>query len=191
MSKRSKDYFETPLPYPQATDLSAPIEEHVLNEVRLRITKRPNGSYSYAQDFQYCISKADQHSAHLTDINVLMERYKPDELAQYIAARNQHRTEIINHDFTAEPSLQEAKNQLYELTQAFNALPNEIRSQFSNTLDFLKFIDNPQNKAQLEKMGLIDPKAQTFELNKSTEISKSPAATRTTTQEEDTNAKAK
>lgn len=177
--------------YETELDLSAPIEEHTLNDVRLIIKKRPNGSYSYAQDFQYCISKTDQHSAHMTDVNVLMERYKPDELAQYIAAKNQHRTEIINHDFTAEPSLQDAKNQLYELTQAFQALPPEIKSQFSSTLDFLKFIDNPHNKSQLEKLGLIDPKTQTFELNKSTEIPKSPDVTRTTTQEEATNTKAK
>lgn len=167
----------------QLIDLSAPISEHPLNEIRLIVKKRPNGSYSYCQDFQYCISKTDQHSSYMTDINYLMEKYKPDELAQYIAARNSHRVEITNHDFTIEPSLQDAKNELYNLKKDFEALPPEIKSQFQSTLDFMKFIDDPRNHSQMVRMGLIEPKK--------TETPQSPAATRTTTQEEDTNAKVK
>lgn len=51
-------------------------------------TRRPNGTLRMQQDFRYCPTMAEQHTAHLTNINYLMERYKPDELAAYLAARN-------------------------------------------------------------------------------------------------------
>lgn len=125
-----------------------------LNEIITTYTTRKNGTLRIQHDFSNCPTMAEQHTAHLSDINYLMSKYKPDELAAYIAARSQHRQEILNHDFASEPNLQDAKNVIYQSKQAFEALPEEIRQNFRNHLEFLKFIDNPANKAKFIKLGL-------------------------------------
>lgn len=125
------------------------------NEVIVKTTIRPNGTLRIQQDFSNCPSLAEQHTAHLTDINYLIERYKPDELAAYIAVRNQYRAEIIGHNFSNEPSLQDAKNVVYQSRQCFDSLSDELKGQFKNHVEFLKFLDNPNNANKLIKFGVI------------------------------------
>lgn len=79
------------------------VKQGKLNEVIIVRTTRPDGSIREQQDFEFCPSMAEQHTAHLTDINYLIEKYKPDELAAYLAARTQYRQEIVGHDFSQEP----------------------------------------------------------------------------------------
>lgn len=129
-----------------------------LNEVIITETRRPNGTIRRQQDFEFCPSMAEQHTGHLTDLNYLIEKHTPDELAAYISARSQFRQEIIGHDFSQEPSLQEARNIVYQSKQAFEALPDDVKNNFKNHLEFVKFIDNPANAEKLVKMGLITPK---------------------------------
>lgn len=126
-----------------------------LNEVIYHSEHRPDGTVSHALDFSNCPSMAEQHTAHLTDINYLMEKYQPDELAAYLAARNQYRQEILGHDFSSEPSLQDAKNSVLALRTAYENLKPELRNQFKNHVEFLKYIDNPANKEKLIKLGLL------------------------------------
>lgn len=128
----------------------------LLNKVIIKTTKRKNGSVRIQQDFTNCPTKTEQHAAHLTDINYLIERYKPDELAAYIAARNSNRQEIIGHDFSQEPSLQDAKNVIYASQQAFEQLPQSLKNQFTNHVEFLKYLDNPRNQETLVKLGVLD-----------------------------------
>lgn len=135
-----------------------PIKAGVLNEVIVTQSRRPNGTLRETLDFDFCPSMAEQHTGHLTDINYLMERYKPDELAAYIAARAQYKQEIIGHDFAQEPDMQGAKNIIYESRQAFENLPEDIRNNFKSHLEFLKFIDNPQNVEKMVKMGILTKK---------------------------------
>lgn len=134
------------------------ITEGKLNEVITKTTKRSNGTLRVQHFYDYCPTMAEQHTAHLSDINYLIERHKPDELAAYIAARNTHRQEILNHDFSREPSLQDAKNIVYQSRKAFEELPEETRSQFKNHVEFLKFIDNPANADKMIKLGLLTPR---------------------------------
>lgn len=133
------------------------IAEGKLNEVIVTETKRPNGSVRIQQDFSFCPTMAEQHTAHLSDLNYLIAKYKPDELAAYMAAREQYRREIIGHDFSVEPNLQEAKNITYYMKKNFEALPEEIKQQFKNHVEFLKFIDNPANQEKMIKLGLLKP----------------------------------
>lgn len=126
-----------------------------LNEVIIREEKRPDGSLRYALDYSNCPTLTEQHTAHLSDLNYLMEKYKPDELAAYLAARNQYRMEILGHDFAAEPSLQDAKNTLYEIKQIFESLPADVKAQFQSPFQFMKFIDNEKNKETLVRLGLV------------------------------------
>lgn len=129
-----------------------------LNKVIVVETKRKNGTIRLQQDFRYCPTMAEQHTAHLSDINYLMKTFQPDELAAYIAARKSHRQEVIGHDFSVEPNLQEGKNAVYRLQTAFQNLPENIRNQFKNHVEFLKFIDNPANQQKMLDMGLLTKK---------------------------------
>lgn len=133
------------------------VEEGKLNELIIKETRRPDGSLRLQYDYSFCTSRTDVHSAHLTDLNYLIEKYKPDELAQYIAARSQYRAEILGHDFSQEPNLQDAKNLIYRSRQEFEALPDDIRMHFRSHLDFLKFMENPANKEKAIKIGLLSP----------------------------------
>lgn len=126
-----------------------------LNQVLIKETLRSNGSRRIQQDFSNCPTLAEQHTAHLTNINYLISKYKPDELQAYINARDQHRKEIVGHDFSQEPDLQGAKNIIYQSKQAFEALPDETKQQFRSHLEFLKFIDNPANAEKMLKLGIL------------------------------------
>lgn len=134
------------------------ITEGKLNEVIIRTTRRADGSLRIQQDFSNCPTMAEQHTAHLTNLNYLIAKYKPDELAAYMAAREQYRKEIVGHDFSQEPSLQDAKNVVYRSKQEFEKLPDDIKYQFKNHLEFLKFIDNPANAEKMIKLGILTPR---------------------------------
>ena len=146
MSKQKQTDFETGL-----------ISSHKLNEMILHESKRADGSTRIQYDFTYCPSLTEQHQAHMTDLNFLIEKYKPDELAAYIAARSSYRAEILGHDFSQEPSLQDAKQIVYDAKKIFENLDPDVRSQFRSTLDFIKFIDNPANAEKMLKLGLLTP----------------------------------
>lgn len=133
-------------------------EDMALNKIITTREIRENGSLRIRHSYENCPTMAEQHSAHLTDLNYLIAKHTPDELAAYIAAKNIRRTEIIGHDFSTEPSLQEAKNIIYKSQQAYAALPKEIRESFKSHLEFLKFIDNPANAEKMVKLGLLTKK---------------------------------
>lgn len=124
----------------------------------IKETRRADGSLDVSYHFDYCPSMAEQHTAHLSDINWLIKKYQPDELAAYIASKNAHRMEIKGHDFSHEPNLQEGMNEAYRLKQEFLKLPDNIKNQFQNHVEFLKFIDNPINQDKLVNMGLLTRK---------------------------------
>lgn len=131
------------------------VSEGTLNEIKTITSVRKNKTTRIQQCFEFCPSLTEQHSAKDTDLNYLIQKYQPDQLAAYMAARNQQRQEIIGHDFSQEPSLQEAKNELYRIKQAFEEIPEDIKRQFSSPTEFLKFIDNPLNAEKMVKMGLL------------------------------------
>lgn len=130
------------------------IAEGKLNEVIVKRTTRPNGTLRIQHDYSFCPTMAEQHTAYLTDINYLMKKYQPDELAQFIAARA-HRPEIIGHDFSVEPDLQNAKNIVYNARQMYFNLPEDVQRNFKNPLEFIKFIDNPANAEKMIQLGLV------------------------------------
>lgn len=134
------------------------ISAEALNKVIIRETRRANGSLRIQQDFSNCPSLAEQHTAHLTDVNWLMEKFQPDELVAYMAARNQYRKEIVGHDFSQEPDMQQAKNIVYQSRKEFDSLPDDVKFQFKNHVEFLKFIDNSANAEKMLKLGLLTPR---------------------------------
>lgn len=131
------------------------VEEASLNEVLEIHTTRANGTTRIQLDFQYCPTMAEQHTAHLTDINYLMETYQPDELAAYLAARNSHRQAIEGWDFSQEPDSTTAFNMVSNLKKAYDELSDDVKMHFKNHVEFLKFIDNPANAEKMIKLGLM------------------------------------
>lgn len=134
------------------------ISEGKLNEIIEKTRIRENGSLEISWDYSNCPTLTEQHTAHLSDLNYLIEKFKPDELSAYLAARSQYRHEILGHDFSIEPNYQEAQNMIYASKKAFLDLPDDIRTHFKNHLEFLKFIDNPDNKEKMIKMGILKEK---------------------------------
>lgn len=150
------------------------VKEPKMNQPLYKYTRRKDGSLRIQQDFSYSPTLAEQHTAHLTDINYLVKKYKPDELQAYLAQRDQYRQEIVGHDFTREPSLQDAKNIVYRSQQTFEGLPEEIKSSFRNHVEFLKFIDNPNNADKLIKVGWIT-KQQLADLQSLDKVTATPS----------------
>ncbi len=136
-------------------ELTAKDRAYIMENAVIKVTIRPDGSRREQQDFSACPTLAEQHTAHLTDLNYLISKYKPDELAAYIAARNVHRREILGHDFSQELSMQEAQNVVYRSRQAFEDLPEDIKSKFKNHVEFIKFIDNPANVDKMIQLGIL------------------------------------
>lgn len=126
-----------------------------LNTVIEEISIRPNRTTRIRQNFDACPSMAEQHTAHLSDINHLVEKYKPDELAAYLAAKAQYKQEIVGHDFSQEPDLQQARNEVYRLKENFKSLPEEVQANFRSHVEFMKFIDNPANAEKMLKLGIL------------------------------------
>lgn len=147
----------------------------VLNKVVVNESIRANGSLRIQQDFSNCPTMAEQHTAHLTNLNYLIDRYKPDELGAYLAARSQYRQEIVGHNFASEPSMQEAKNIAYRSRSAFEALPDNLKNQFKSHLEFLKFADIPSNAQKLIDLQILTPKQLQSILISDSQISLSPS----------------
>lgn len=157
------------------------VKKDMLNVVLEKVTVRPNGTVRIQQDFSNCPTMAEQHTAHLTNLNYLISKYKPDELAAYMAARESYRREIIGHDFSQEESLQDSKNHVYVLRTMFEELPDKIKTNFKNAVEFYKFIDNPANQEKMIELGLLSKK----------EVTKLTTDPTTTTQEKETGKESK
>lgn len=132
----------------------SPVNKVIVNETIRKETGRRRISFDYSN----CIDQVDHTQARDTDLNYLVKKFTPYQLGQYIAARSQSRKEIIGHDFSREPDLQSAKNEVYRLEQAFRKLPEEVQNKFKNSYEFLKFIDNPANAEQMVKLNLLTKK---------------------------------
>lgn len=130
------------------------IKDTQIDKIIEVITERPNGRIRIQKDYSQCISKTEQHNKDTNDLNVLIKKFKPDQLASYMMARNQKRREITGHDFSQEPDLQSAKNEMYLIQKEFDALPMALKVEFQTPLNFIKFKDNPKNAEVLKQLGI-------------------------------------
>lgn len=131
------------------------IDTSLFNKIIVIEKRRPDGTLEISQDFQNCPSMAEQDTGHLSDVNYLVNTYQPDQLDAYLAHRASLRPAITGHDFSKEPDLTHAKNIAYNLKKSFDELDEDIKINFKNHVEFLKFIDNPQNAEKMLKLGLM------------------------------------
>lgn len=137
--------------------------EEVISEGKLNVMKVQTSDHMYGNrkrrrivfNYEDCVSQTEQQGRYDSDINYLVKKFQPDELAAYIAARNRHRQEIYGHDFSQEPSLQEAKNKILAMQKEYEKLPDELKRQFPHYVDFLKFLDSEKNVETFERLGLL------------------------------------
>lgn len=119
-------------------------ETKKFNEVLIKEERRPDGTLKVSFDYSNCPSQAEQGTAHLTDVNYLMETYTPDEFAQYIAMKSHQKQPLPNRDYSTELSYQDSLNVVYQIRQMHENLPDDVRNYFKTPLDLMKFIDNPK-----------------------------------------------
>lgn len=122
------------------------------------------GEYRIQQDFSEVPSLADQSQRDENNVALMVQKYAPDELAQYLALKNANRQPIENHDFSEEPELMYAMNSAIAIQQQFDELPKTLRDFFHNKpAEFLKFCENPKNRAQVEAWGLAKKSPEMIE----------------------------
>lgn len=120
--------------------------------------KKPDGKLKVLIDASDCISLTDTTGVEEADINKLVEKYSPNELANFLAQRSMAKPLITGRDLSQEPGRMETMNEVYRLQSLFNELSSEVHAHFKTVTQFLKFADDPKNVDQLIRLGLVTKK---------------------------------
>jgi phage internal scaffolding protein len=96
-------------------------------------------------------TRAQQHHKDECDINVIVKRFG------ITGKMPVNQSEARYGDFTAAEDYHTALNRIIEAEDDFMALPAEIRTQFDNNpANLIGFLNDPANKSEAEKLGLIN-----------------------------------
>lgn len=120
----------------------------------------PKFRTAYDRDFVEGItfdepSMAQQHFKDECDVNNILRKYESTGLVTHVA----NGTPSYG-DFSSVLEFQQAQNILIEAQDAFEALPASLRKRFDNDpAVMLEFIENPDNREEAEKLGLVAKKA--------------------------------
>lgn len=95
---------------------------------------------------------AQQHFKDECDVNNILRKYEATGLVTHVA----NGTPSYG-DFSSVLEFQQAQNILIEAQDAFYALPASLRKRFDNDpAVMLEFIENPDNREEAEKLGLLN-----------------------------------
>lgn len=101
-------------------------------------------------DFSDSPSLTEQAHKDEVSIHHIMKRYKKTGVIQHV---NQY--EGTYGDFTDAPGYTEAQNIIASANSMFETVPSHIRTEFGNDPgQFLKFMQNPDNRDEIEAYGL-------------------------------------
>ena len=96
-------------------------------------------------------SATEQAHARETDINVIMDRAKQTGVLPQGTGPS-----AFYGDLTDMPTYLEAQIIVANANQAFAEMPSELRDRFNNDPSkLLAFMDNPDNAAEAERLGLV------------------------------------
>ena len=96
------------------------------------------------------VDPVDQSQVHLTDLNYLLENARKQGLLNHAIAYTDKYDDIPAVDY------QEALNIVVQAEQMFEHLPSSARNRFKgDPRQFLTFVQDPNNAAELQKMGLL------------------------------------
>jgi phage internal scaffolding protein len=95
-------------------------------------------------------SLTEQAHRNETNINYILEDYRKTGLLKHAKDYEGKYDDVSVQDF------QDAMFLVKRASDMFNDLPNDIRQRFGNDPgQFIQFTQNPENKAEMEKMGII------------------------------------
>lgn len=95
---------------------------------------------------------SQQHFKDECDVNTILRKYETTGLLTHVA----NGTPSYG-DFSSVLEFQQAQNILIEAQDAFDALPASLRKRFDNDpAVMLEFIENPDNREEAEKLGLVN-----------------------------------
>lgn len=135
------------------------VTDKILSQTRSRVSKfrTPYDNHDNATPGIDCGPGLTKQSfSEECDINNIMRRFEETgQLPEMI------RTDPQYGEFADMPSFQEAQNIVIRSQEQFSALPAKVRSKFQNDPAlFLDYVNNPENQAELIKMGLATERAK-------------------------------
>lgn len=105
---------------------------------------------NYSLSFPENSKVTKQSFAAECDINTIMARYQSTGQMPVLNDRAPQYLDMPGYDF------QEAMNLVLDAQALFADLPSALRSRFGNDpAQFLDFTSNPQNRAELQSLGLL------------------------------------
>ena len=115
----------------------------------------------------------EQHHKVSCDIKSIIRQYDRTGLIQ-----NVNKAQAFYGDFTAVNEFQESLNLVKAAQDHFMSLPSDLRRRFDNDPGkYLEFVSNPDNRDEMEKLGMIEPKAPSNQPEVKKTDSDAPAAT--------------
>jgi len=100
-------------------------------------------------------SLAQQHYKDETDINNILRQFNITGLLPQSPLSPRY------GDFTGIGDYQSALNAVIAAEDGFMALPADLRTRFNNDpAQLIDFLSNDENRAEAEKLGLVDPKIE-------------------------------
>jgi len=86
------------------------------------------------------------------DINQIMAKFQKTGVLTHAKSQEAEYGDIPSVDF------QEAMNIVIQSREMFAELPSSVRKRFNNSAqNYLEFLENPDNKEEMRKMGLLKP----------------------------------
>lgn len=93
-------------------------------------------------------NKVDQSYKDLTTVKNLVARTEAKGLLRANVQFEGELDDFPNYDFM------EAQTMMAKATQAYDAMPDKVRSRFKNAAEFMQFANDPTNAPEMIKMGL-------------------------------------
>lgn len=111
-------------------------------------------------------SKTLQEFKNDCDINVIMEKIKCGiDPTPASVMRGSMKRQPMYGDFTMFGDFSAMQNKILQAQDMFAALPAQIRAKFGdNPASLIEFVNNPENREECEKLGLLVPSKQASEI---------------------------
>lgn len=87
------------------------------------------------------------------DVNEIIKKYDKQGLIIHVSKIEAKYGDLTGNDF------KEMQDKVTNAISMFNELPSKIRNRFDNhPAELLRFMENPENRKEAERLGLIDPR---------------------------------
>lgn len=97
---------------------------------------------------------AKQSEKDSCDVNLIVARHSQTGLLEHVVD-----LQAAYGDFSSVDDYQTSLNKIMAAEEAFMELPAQVRSRFANDpAQLLGFLQDPSNRSEAEKLGLITPK---------------------------------